>query len=304
MGCGLLRLHRDDEANSLVQEGWRQSWKHKGGTGPDDVITVSAESGAPPSPLSDSRSGGIRGLTEQERSTAWNLSGFHIATPGQAQPLVLWVLGPSAVGKTTLSAKLAPGFGVPRMNTEGAVSLASDEVLDAVIIDGEFFRDAHATYLKWTKSPEWASAYPAIKPIVNKEKDDMLKVARAQRKHLVIPQTCLNLESCLSAVRELRASGYTNHVLAIVAPREEVIKRGYAREQQQGKRYAPSEFERSVAAFGPMIGACDGRYEIVRAHRPSSGHAEDQPYLLTCEVLSKGPCGSDAELPDLQVHTS
>lgn len=179
--------------------------------------------------------------------------------------MALWIVGPSAVGKTTLSAELAPAFGI---------SMRLAGVPDAVLVDGEFFRDAHAAYKKWAKSPEWAQAYPAMKPLINDEKDGMLKSAARERRHLVIPHTCLDLDRCLADVRHLQGAGYQNHVLAVVAPREEVARRGQERAKLSGKRYAASEYPRSIAAIRPMIAAANGRYQLVLATELNSGDGQ------------------------------
>merc|ERR1719148_269392 len=86
----------------------------------------------------------------------------------------------------------------------------------------------------------------------------MLHDAKVQKMHLIIPQTCLDLESCLDEVRQLTEAGYTNHVIAIQAPKEEVERRGTIRAQGDGKVYDPSHFDRSIAALEPMIAAANG----------------------------------------------
>lgn len=269
----------------------------------DDVATIDITGGG-----SEDKPGGetpraCLEFTDEERREAWNLSAFDTATR-QDRPVALWIIGPSAVGKSTLANELAPELGIPllRPGTGRPSILASSSdtksVLDAVIVDGHFFREVHSTYKIWSKSADWASAYPALKPLINKEKQELTKRAADERKHLVIPQTCLNLSKCLSEVQELVTCGYTNQVLAIFAPREEVARRGHAREQATGKRYAPSEYEHSMAAIGPMIAACNGEYRLVRSIEQVSPPASEMLVRqLSSEVLARGLCGSEPTLP-------
>lgn len=202
-----------------------------------------------------------RPLTEEERKAAWTAANFYNATSSQEQPVALWVLGPSSVGKSTLTAQIAPKFGIPKL-AEGADNRSQ---LDAVIIDGEFVRDAHDVWQRWVKLPDWRSAYPALKSVINKEKDSMCTEAASLRKHLVIPQTMLNLRKGLTEVDELAIHGYINHVVAVVAPLEECQRRGRCREEETGKRYQPLEYEKSIAAIPQVISRSNGRYELVKA---------------------------------------
>merc|ERR1719343_1776581 len=107
--------------------------------------------------------------------------------------------------------------------------------------------------------------------------------AARQRKHLIIPHTALQVEECLREMEDLARMGYTNHILGVVGPREEVAARGRKREQEIGKRYAPEEFDRSLAAFAPMMCACNGRYEVVLA-LPHHGGERHMSY----QILSSG----------------
>jgi len=234
-----------------------------------------------------------QGFTEEERQAAWAASRFGSATAGHARPVALWIVGPSAVGKSTLAAQVAPNFGIPMSATWSEASAEVD--LDAVVVDGAFFREVHATYQRWVKSADWAAAYPAMKKVINHEKDELLRAAARHKKHLIVPQTCLNLNACLSMMRELAQAGYTNHVLAIVAPRDEVARRGRAREREDGKRYAPWEFDASIAAVGPMIAASNGRFQVMRAVQP--GAPSGVRRLLGVELAS-GSGGQEVRLQE------
>eukprot|EP00930_Biecheleria_cincta_P057350 TRINITY_DN43306_c0_g1_i1.p1 TRINITY_DN43306_c0_g1~~TRINITY_DN43306_c0_g1_i1.p1 ORF type:complete len:564 (+),score=105.17 TRINITY_DN43306_c0_g1_i1:95-1786(+) len=227
-----------------------------------------------------------RPLTAEERETAWHAANFYDAISHSEHPIALWILGPSSVGKSTLTAQAAPSFGINARFAGDEKSKDERSMLDAVIIDGEYMRDAHNVYLEWVKTPDWRSAYPALKSIINKEKDKMCTEAASHHKHLVIPQTLLNLEKGLTEVEELTRLGYTNHVLAVVAPFEECRRRGAARETVTGKRYEGREFDKSISSIQPMVSACNGRYEVVRALEVEGSDAN-----MRFETLKSGRCG-------------
>mmetsp|Transcript_66567 Transcript_66567/g.124211 ORF Transcript_66567/g.124211 Transcript_66567/m.124211 type:complete len:559 (-) Transcript_66567:73-1749(-) len=236
-----------------------------------------------------------RRLTTEERSSAWRAANFEAAVSNQPQPLALWILGPSAVGKSTLTSVSAPRFGIPCL-ASGQAGEDVRTVLDAAIIDGEFHRDAHAVYQQWIKTPEWRAAYPALKSTINKEKDRMFTAAASERKHMVIPQTLLNHEKGLTEVQELYGQGYTNHVLAVIAPLEECQARGKVRELETGKRYEPREYHQSIHAIPLMVAKCDGRYEVVKAI------PMDDSNSMRYEILLQGDCGSGSSLTAEQLY--
>eukprot|EP00403_Amphidinium_massartii_P029901 CAMPEP_0178391262 /NCGR_PEP_ID=MMETSP0689_2-20121128/11075_1 /TAXON_ID=160604 /ORGANISM="Amphidinium massartii, Strain CS-259" /LENGTH=550 /DNA_ID=CAMNT_0020011805 /DNA_START=114 /DNA_END=1762 /DNA_ORIENTATION=+ len=236
-----------------------------------------------------------RQLTPEERQAAWTAANFEAAISNQPHPLALWILGPSAVGKSTLTTLAAPRFGIPLL-LDGPAGEDCRTALDAAIIDGEFMRDAHDVYKRWVKTEDWRSAYPALKSTINKEKDRMFTAAASEKKHMVIPQTLLNHEKGLTEVQELYAQSFTNHVLAVIAPLEECQARGKVRELETGKRYEPREYHQSIAAIPLMVAKCDGRYEVVRAI-PVEGET-----TLTFDVLLHGTCGPGTSLTVEQLY--
>mmetsp|Transcript_37420 Transcript_37420/g.79368 ORF Transcript_37420/g.79368 Transcript_37420/m.79368 type:complete len:338 (+) Transcript_37420:369-1382(+) len=241
-------------------------------------------------------------LSDAEKKEAWRLSGYEVAKSGHSRPIALWIVGPSAVGKSTLAHDIASSFGIGTLNTEVQESSESDAEpspnYDAVFVDGEFFREVWSLYSEWAKSSDWASAYPTLKKTINKAKKEMLSEASRERKHLIMPHTCLDLGDCIKTASDLEAAGYINHVLAVSAPREEVAERGRERERKTGKRYAPGEFDHSVAAFGPMIAACNGRYEVLYLTKGDNGDVPSGPKRkLQRELVASGDCGLEPQLP-------
>eukprot|EP00440_Ansanella_granifera_P071577 gb/GFBE01077676.1/.p1 GENE.gb/GFBE01077676.1/~~gb/GFBE01077676.1/.p1 ORF type:complete len:347 (+),score=47.58 gb/GFBE01077676.1/:1-1041(+) len=245
-----------------------------------------------------------RPLTQEEREQAWTSANFYDATSGQDQPVALWILGPSSVGKSTISVEAGPRFDIPRLRRTSPQTPGDERrQLDAVLIDGEFMRDAHGVWQQWVKTPDWRSAYPALKSTINREKDAMCAKAVRERKHLIIPQTALNLQKALVEMGSMAQSGYTNHVLAVVAPFVECQKRGLKRELATGKRYQPSEFQKSISAIAPLVAACNGRYAIVRvAERHGVEHGMD--FRTLCEgvgdELGQAKLGSPGVSPDIE----
>lgn len=218
----------------------------------------------------------------EERHNARSLARFSTASEGWQRPVALWIVGPSAVGKTMQSSLRAKHFGIRDCDDEfGCVGP------DAVVVDGEFFRDTHEAYQAWTQTDDWEAAYPAVKSRINREKKDMLNHAEELKKHLIIPQTCLDLPSCLDEVRQLTDGGYVNHVIAITAPREEVARRGTRRAMADGKVYNSNEFDRAVVAIEPMLKACNGCFQRVYVKEKLEG----DKVTFEVTVTEEGFCG-------------
>lgn len=231
-----------------------------------------------------------RPLTEDERRLAWQNSNFFDADGRQEQPIALWILGPSSVGKSTIFAQAASHFGIP-LKGDTPIELEDDRrKLNAVMVDGEFMRDSSSVWKEWTKTPHWRSAYPAFKSTINEEKDIMCAEAVRQRKHLVIPHTAVNVHKALREMSKLSTGGYINHVLAVLAPLEDCERRGRVRERSTGKRYEPAEYSLSVDAIWPLIASCNGRFAIVRVWETPGVSCG-----LDCETLLEGTACSSTE---------
>jgi len=177
-----------------------------------------------------------RPFTQEERQKAWGEANFYVASDGHEQPMALWIIGPSSVGKSTLTAQLGLDFGLKPGEIPNVVQIDRDH-LDAVVVDGEFMRDAYEVWHNWVKSESnhHCQAYRAVKSMTNKEKSKMCTEAIRHRKHLVIPQTMLNLHKALTEIEELSRHGYTNHVVAVIAAPELCRQIGEQREALEGK---------------------------------------------------------------------
>lgn len=192
-------------------------------------------------------------FSESERTEARRLCGFETAET-VAQPQAIWLIGPSASGKSTLAPKIAAWVG------------AEDQ--GYALVDGEPFRDSHRGYqAALTEGKQqgcvWWGAYVGIRENVNKEKQAMLEDAVEAKKNLVIPSTCLRSSQSVDVAEMLLGKGYLVHIVAVYGEKEEIVKRGRRRAMEKGKRYDPREFELALQAFAPMLKLCNGQYRMV-----------------------------------------
>lgn len=98
-------------------------------------------------------------FSEEELQEAYEASGFYSAQRAKKKA-AMWLIGPSACGKSTLAPKAATWTG---MDAEGYVT-----------IDGEAFRDAHQGYQKAIMEGHqngcvWWGAYLGIRENINEE---------------------------------------------------------------------------------------------------------------------------------------
>lgn len=214
-----------------------------------------------------------KGFSEEERKSAVEQCGLQDQTSKNANKMVLdktsknankmaldkasnntnkmalWVIGPSASGKTTVATQAAKDLGMSHY----------------VNIDGDIFRQHFKAYTNVVEEAKkfgclYWQAYPLIKNIINQEKDKLLEEAKQRGLHMVIPHTCLKLEKCEQQMKMLRISGYTNHIVAMWGNATEIYSRGHKRSYSSGKRYSESEFQQAASAVGPMLSNCDGQY--------------------------------------------
>lgn len=217
-----------------------------------------------------------RDFTEAERLAARRAAGYDGAN-STAAPQAIWLIGPSASGKSTLAPRAAGWSG---MLSDGG---------GYVLVDGEMFRDSHQGYQAALQEGHnmgcvWWGAYTTIRENVNKEKQAMLRDAVQASKNLVIPSTCLRRSQCVDVAAMLLESGYKVHIVGIYGEKEEIVRRGRKRAMEKGKRYDPREFVLALRQFAPMLRLCNGKYWMVCT-------TSDSPYDPTDEgvgPLSEG----------------
>lgn len=193
-------------------------------------------------------------MRKTQRRRAWQRSFFFSARSGLEHPEALWIIGPSAAGKSTIARCKAKELGLDQNGW--------------VLIDGEKFREEHPGFGAakrdgHAKGCVWWAAYSELKDVFNMEKDHLMNVSKKARKNLVIPHTCLHLASCLQSIRELKAHGYICHVVGIYGERSTLMQRGKRRALEQGKRYEPREFDQSMEALEPMMGESNGMRQLI-----------------------------------------
>jgi len=189
-----------------------------------------------------------RDFTEQEkeeifhRICLYDAPKDHTKTP----PMVIWVFGPSAVGKSRLAETRAHDlFG---------------RLENAVLVDGSIFREVHAGFCAVTRhgiknSVVHADAWKTLKN-QGKEKDGqgattrlkkyIIDTAVASRQHLIIPETADDVGKIESFMDRLVKAGYVMHALCLWAPMEDTRRRGEPRSVREGKVWSACGFDSSA----------------------------------------------------------
>ncbi|CAK9035577.1 unnamed protein product [Durusdinium trenchii] len=199
-----------------------------------------------------------RSFHRDEIQVAQREAGLGVATR-QQEPMAVWLVGPSAAGKSFMAREVAMDLGISPMN-QGST--------DAVLVDGHTFRSAHGGYQAvvaegYKLQCVWRQAYPALRQQLQKQKHRLLQEAARRKLNVVIPHTCYLLSECAAWLRSLHRHGYKNHVVMVLGDRSVVESRGIARAQLSGKRYAREEWEATVSSGFEMIALATGYAELV-----------------------------------------
>jgi hypothetical protein len=222
-----------------------------------------------------------RPFNETERRAARCSAGCERAVSGQEQPQAIWLIGPSASGKSTLAPIAASWVGI--------------DSGDFVMVDGEFFRDNHQGYQAALVEGEqhgcvWWGAYVGIRENVNLEKQAMLQDSIKAHQNLVIPSTCLRQSQCVDVVRKQLENGYKVHIVGIYGDKDVIVGRGRKRAKEKGKRYDPREFGFALKQFAPMLRLCNGRYFMVCTTSKDSSTPTDHGEAPLSEADIKDAC--------------
>merc|ERR1712046_265586 len=110
----------------------------------------------------------------------------------------------------------------------------------------------------------------------------------------------LDLQKGLTEITELAFQGYTNHVLAVVAPQEDCSSRSRSCQGGRGKRFETADYEKSMAAIPRMISACNGNYAIILAEEVDGDDSRRCFRLMRSGAGNRGVFEDKlaAELPD------
>lgn len=235
-----------------------------------------------------------RAFTDDEIREAHEASGLFKAKPCE-RPAAMWLIGPSATGKSTVAPYMAEWVGMSQAGY--------------VLVDGETFRDSHAGYQEALASGQqhgcvWWSAYIEIRENINLEKQRLLDEAKRQRKNLMIPSTCLRKSQCIDVVKDLVDHGYVIHIVGVYGNMQTIIQRGTKRALQKGKRYDPREFQTTLTMVAPMLRQCTGKWRMVcttDGSGPFSITAEgesppkEEQIKEVCGILSNQFCQSSSQ---------
>lgn len=177
--------------------------------------------------------------------------------PAVDQPSALFVLGPSAVGKTYL--------------TDATAAQLFGSAQNAVVIDGDIFREWHQGWCEvvrhgvrrhvlhedaWVKfkkvqttvsegsgSEDGASCALGISTAL---KQRILNGAVASRQNLIIPSCANQPEKLTAELEHLAAAGYKLHAVCLWAPLSATQRRGEPRSVREGKRWDGKDYDISV----------------------------------------------------------
>ena len=184
-----------------------------------------------------------RDFTPRELEEIFNRANLRTAKPAE-QPVCLWILGSSAVGKSFITgAKASQYFGV---------------IQNAVIIDGTEFREVHAGFQAVRKHGQengvlHSDAWTTFRKTCLVAKDGKVTLKRRilmeaieGRRHLIVPDCCNNLPRLEELIQEVRAAGYQMHAVCLWAPLSVTRLRGEERSVREGKLWTPKEYPAST----------------------------------------------------------
>ncbi|CAJ1337428.1 unnamed protein product [Effrenium voratum] len=210
--------------------------------------------------LPESLYGGLhRPFHADEIRVGQKAAGLARASKARKQPLAVWLVGPSAAGKSFMAQEVAMKLGV---------GFGEGGEADAVLVDGSGFRKVHQGYQAVVREGHrlnciWRQAYPALQEQVQKQKLTLLHRAAHQKQNVIIPHTCDLLSYCAPWLHALQSQGYTNHVVLVIGDRRVIQHRGMIRARATGKRYAPGLWEASVRNALEMVALATGYAELV-----------------------------------------
>ena len=171
--------------------------------------------------------------------------------PSADQPAVLFVLGPSAVGKSYI--------------TDATALQLFGSSHNAVILDGEIFRERHAGWCEvvlhgmkssvlhqdaWTTFKDAKTTVEgSSKPvgISTALKQRILAGAIRDRQNLIVPSCANQPERLAQEMKQLREAGYLMHAVCLWAPLSETRARGEPRSVREGKRWDGKSYDISIA---------------------------------------------------------
>ena len=186
------------------------------------------------------KAGLTRGFTEEERRSIYAACGCVSARQGLEAPLAVWVLGPSACGKTHITQSAVEGL----FGEEGGV-----------VVDGGVFREHHEGWLRVVRDGLGRAtpgihreAWDTFKQTKCSErmKADVFTRAVRLRQNVIVPDCVGSLSKTRAKMEQVRAAGYGVVVLAIVVSEAAALERGTKRSLGEGKTFSTRGYVDSV----------------------------------------------------------
>ena len=189
-----------------------------------------------------------RDFTADEKEEIYARVGKRLAPScsDDQRPIALWVLGPSAVGKSFITAAKAAAL--------------FQSTYNAVVVDGAEFREVHAGWKAVAvhglengllHADAW-KLFKAVgtesggKGISGQLKQELLQAAMRDRNNLIIPDCANDLPKLQKTMRQLIDAGYEQHAVCLWAPLSETEKRGQPRSVTEGKLWSGKDYTKST----------------------------------------------------------
>ena len=210
--------------------------------------------------------GGLaRGFTEGEREQVQDACGCLSAEKYLRVPLAVWVLGPSASGKTWITRKVMRSYFGGESN--------------GVIIDGGKYREYHDGWQRVVKdglsrSPPGIhkEAWDIFKKTKcsEKMKAEMFQNAVQSRQNIVVPDCVGNLDKTRRNMQQAQVAGYEVLLIAIVCSEELTRSRGELRSVEEGKTFSTRGYVDSVRNSLSLLHEADANGMMVKTYRNTS----------------------------------
>jgi hypothetical protein len=181
----------------------------------------------------------VQPFSEEEIREIHHSVDLFAAESNHEKPVALWLFGPPAVGKSSMSLELGPAF---FGGTNSAVS-----------VDGSEFRNIHKGFQMVAQHGLrnkllHADAWKLLKKTgcMDKLKMEIVELSVKSRQHLKIPEAGLNMERVYTMMDQLVSAGYEMHVVCLWAPRKAVEQRGRPRSVMEGKYFNTKTYDQAV----------------------------------------------------------
>lgn len=187
----------------------------------------------------DLREALVEDFTEYERHEIYHRVDVYQAECDHAVPKALWIFGPPAVGKSTITQEKASdlfGWNDNAVTVDGSEFRAVHKGFQMVAQHGLRNQLLHEDGWKLLKGSGHMSAL----------KEEIVQLAVQNRQHLKIPETLANEERVHSILQQLVEAGYELHAVCLWAPKSETEARGRPRGVKQGKAFSFKEHGKSA----------------------------------------------------------